>query len=82
MIIGKLCLLAPNGFRPSKERGPGIAHALPPAGPAVRLSAIFPRPLLRNDEAGDSYFQRPIESGAGDAIRTRDINLGKVALYP
>ncbi len=22
------------------------------------------------------------ENGAGDAIRTRDINLGKVALYP
>ena len=62
-------------------------HAMPARTSRQREMEISPgmrRTLLENGSAFESLKRPPpseIGSGAGDETRTRDINLGKVALY-
>jgi hypothetical protein len=37
--------------------------------------------MVKGEEKGASLVGLPLGNGAGDETRTRDINLGKVALY-
>ena len=75
-------LEAPPGFEPGMEvlqtsalpLGDG---AVPARKPQVRLPAATKKPA----KAGLCRVRRREEVGAGNGIRTRDFDLGKVALY-
>ena len=64
----------PESNRTNRICNPGHNRfAIAPSGPASKT------PISNSDKKGKQSF--PFEFGAGNEIRTRDLNLGKVALY-
>jgi hypothetical protein len=64
----------PESNRTNRICNPGHNRfAIAPSGPVPKT------PLSNSDKKGKQSF--PFEFGAGNEIRTRDLNLGKVALY-
>ena len=53
-----------------------------PPGEGGYLASLHPCCVCKNGEGVPGRPGIPEKIGAGDEIRTHDINLGKVALYP
>jgi hypothetical protein len=81
-MSGERRLEAPPGFEPGMEVLQ--TSALPLGDGADRgghARPRQPRPTKKPANAGCAGVRRRVKNGAGNGIRTRDFDLGKVALY-
>ena len=75
MVVKDLRLEAPPGFEPGVEV---LQTSALPLGDGAQKRALKQR---TGREGPARAFQNNREDGAGNGIRTRDFDLGKVALY-